>query len=391
MGWHNPPISWREFEQRLSWGSKVAPLWEDELRELDAQPIDPAAGTRLPWAELHCHTSYSFLDGASDPSTLVAEAVRLGVEILAVTDHDGMYGVVRMAEAAGEAGLGTVFGAELSLGLTARQTGVPDPEGHHLLVLARNADGYRRLAGAITTAQLRGEKGRPVYDLDELAGSHDGQWAILTGCRKGAVPAALAAGGPEAAAAELRRLADMFGRDHVFVELIDHDQPLDDARNDALYELAHRVGVGVVASNNVHYARPADTDLAQVLAAARARSSLDEMAGWLPANGTAHLRSGAEMAARLARFPGAHEATLDLARACAFDFAVIAPDLPERRVGEGHTDASWLRHEVERGARRRYGSRGPATEHIYAQIDHELEVIEELNFSGYFLIVYEIT
>jgi error-prone DNA polymerase len=400
MGWHNPPISWRELEQRLTWGSKVPPLSEDTLRKLDVlhgwdaphAPLDPPDGdTPLPWAELHCHTSYSFLDGASDPDVLAAEAVRLGVEVLAITDHDGMYGVVRMAEAAGEAGIKTVFGAELSLGLTARQTGVPDPEGRHLLVLARNSDGYGRLAGVITRAQLRGEKGRPVYDLEELAGSHEGQWAILTGCRKGPVPAALAAGGLEAAAAELYRLIDLFGRDHVFVELIDHDQPLDDARNDALYQLANRVGVGVVASNNVHYARPRDADLAQVLAAARARSSLDELAGWLPANGTAHLRSGAEMRERLARFPGVYEATLELGRACAFDFSVLAPDLPERRVGEGHTDASWLRHEVERGARHRYGPRGPATEHIYTQIDHELEVIEELNFPGYFLIVYEIT
>jgi error-prone DNA polymerase len=205
------------------------------------------------------------------------------------------------------------------------------------------------------------------------------------------VPAALAADGPGAAEDELRRLVDMFGRDNVFVELIDHDQPLDDARNDALYELAQRVDIAAIASNNVHYARPVDADLAQVLAAARARSSLDEMVGWLPANGTAHLRSGAEMAARLARFPGVYETTLELGRACAFDLKLIAPDLPPRQLGEGHSDASWLRHEVEEGARQRYGPRGPATEHIYDRIDHELAVIEELNFPGYFLIVHEIT
>src|SRR5690606_23753194 len=159
MGWHNPPISWREFERRLSWGSGDVPS-PPRRRDDGPEERPTTAAEAVPWAELHCHSSYSFLDGASDPDALVAEAVRLGVEVLAVTDHDGMYGVVRLAEAAAEAGIKTVFGAELSLGLTARQTGVPDPEGHHLLVLARNPDGYARLGSAITAAQLRGAKGQ---------------------------------------------------------------------------------------------------------------------------------------------------------------------------------------------------------------------------------------
>jgi error-prone DNA polymerase len=400
MGWNNPPIPWRELERRLSWGSSnVVELprrhQEDEL-PAGVQPTDME--DQPAWAELHCHSSYSFLDGASDPAALIAEAVARGVEAVAVTDHDGMYGVVRLAEAAREvretqgADIKTIFGAELSVGLSARQTGVPDPEGQHLLVLARGPEGYGRLSGVISRAQMRGEKGRPVYDLDELATSHDGNWAILTGCRKGAVPAALAADGMEAAERQLRRLVDMFGRSNVFVELIDHDQPLDDARNEALFDLAHQVGVGVVASNNVHYAGPVDADLAQVLAAARARSSLDDLSGWLPANGSAHIRSGAEMAERLARFPGVQDATVELARACAFDLSIIAPELPERQVGEGHNDASWLRHEVERGALSRYGARDdPKLAKVYQQLEHELEVIERLNFCGYFLIVHEIT
>ncbi|HMG28749.1 MAG TPA: PHP domain-containing protein, partial [Jiangellaceae bacterium] len=410
MGWHNPPISWKEFERRLSWGARTSLPPPDEpdtgphskVRQLprrpqqepvDSVPPEPGGGDGAPaWAELHCHSSYSFLDGASDPDALVAEAARRGVEALALTDHDGMYGVVRLAEAARGSGVGTIFGAELSLGLSERQTGVPDPEGSHLLVLARDPEGYGRLARAVTTAQMRGGKGRPLYDLAELAAAHGGHWVALTGCRKGAVPAALAAGGPAAAEAELCALVEMFGRGNVVVELTDHDQPLDDSRNDALFALAGRVGVGVVASNNVHYATPADAALAQVLAAVRARSSLDDMTGWLPATGTAHFRSGTEMAARLARFPGVREATVELARACVFDLRVVAPDLPARDLGEGHTDASWLRHEVEKGFQERYVERGaPDLARVRAQLDKELDVIERLNFPGYFLIVYEIT
>lgn len=391
MGWDNPAIPWREFERRLSWkkGDSPAPPKETVA---SAGPVQRAASD-VPWAELHCHSSFSFLDGASDPASLVAEAARLGVEAVAITDHDGMYGVVQFAHAADDAGIGTVFGAELSLDLPKKPGGEPDPTGEHLLILARDADGYGRLCSSISAAQLRGgEKNRPVYDLAELAGAHDGHWAVLTGCRKGSVRAALERQGLEAAERELRLLMEMFGPDNVFVELVDQDMPGDDARNDALHELALRTGLGVVASNNVHHAGSGeDARLAQALAAIRARRGLDDMEGWLSAAGTAHLRSGAEMAARLARFPGVRERTVELAKDCVFNFKVVAPNLPDWPVPEGHSEASYLRQLVAEGALKSYGPPdAEKTPGAYAQIARELDVIEELKFPGYFLIVHDI-
>ena len=270
-----------------------------------APPVERTPG-EVPYAELHCHSNFSFLDGASEPEELAEEAARLGLEAVAITDHDGFYGVVRFAEAAGELGVRTVFGAELSLGLRAPQNGIADPEGDHLVVLARDPEGYRRLSMAISAAQLAGkEKGRPVYDLDELAQAHDGHWVVLTGCRKGAVPKTLVTKGLSAAGAELDRLITMFGHDNVLIELTDHGNPLDSTRNDALFELAGRRRVGAVATTNAHYATPSRGRLAAALAAVRGRRGLDDMDGWLPAAGTAHLRSGAEMADRFARYPGA--------------------------------------------------------------------------------------
>jgi error-prone DNA polymerase len=355
------------------------------------------------WAELHCHSSYSFLDGASEPAELIAEAARLGLAALAITDHDGMYGVPQFAQAAARlreqagSGIGTVFGAELSLGPSAGdgtgpRAGVPDPAGRHLLVLARDPEGYRRLCRVISTAQLAGgEKGRPRYDPESLALAHGGHWVILTGCRKGAVPAALASGGPGAAAAELRALAATFGRENVMIELSSHDHPADDERNDALYELAASTQTAVVATGNVHYATPRDARLAQALAAVRARRSLDEMDGWLAASGAAYLRSGTEMTYRLRRYPGVAERTVALARECAFDFHVIAPRLPAFSVPGKHTEATWLRTLVAGKAPQRYGP--PDRERVpgaYAQIARELDVIETLGFPGYFLIVHDI-
>ncbi|HEX2313864.1 MAG TPA: error-prone DNA polymerase [Thermomonospora sp.] len=391
MGWSNPAIPWREFERRLTWKNG-----EREAASKENPPPPPPPRRRtggVPWAELHCHSAFSFLDGASDPASLAHEAARLGIEAVALTDHDGMYGVVQFSQAAKEAGVRTVFGAELSLDLPKNPHAVPDPPGEHLLVLARDPEGYGRLCSSISAAQLRGgEKNRPLYDLTELADAHGGHWAVLTGCRKGAVRKALDTAGLDAAERELRRLMDLFGHDNVYVELIDLDQPGDDARNDALAELAARTGLGLVASNNVHHAGSGpDARLAEALAAIRARRSLDEMESWLAATGTAHLRSGEEMAARLARFPGVRERTVELALACEFDFDVVAPALPDRPVPEGHTEASWLRHLTLEGARLRYGP--PENERVpgaYAQIAHELDVIEQLGFPGYFLIVHDI-
>src|SRR6478609_7018946 len=233
MGWSNPSISWGELEKRLS-GRVVTPQDPEapisqRKRKREKVEVERPAGPVTPYAELHCHSSFSFLDGASGPDELVQEAIRLGLHALAITDHDGFYGAPLFAETAQlHGGLKTIYGAELSLGLTKPQNGVPDPEGSHLLVLARGVEGYHRLAGAITDAQLRGdEKGRPSYDLEELGAQSGGEWMILTGCRKGAVRQALKRSGSEAAALELDRLTALFGHDHVAVEIIDHGLPTD--------------------------------------------------------------------------------------------------------------------------------------------------------------------
>src|SRR5438128_2417380 len=198
MGWRNPPIPWGELEQRLSDGRPRvtppgadggdSPAWSRKRQAYEAPPeLREVAPSRLrgerdgtvPYAELHCHSNFSFLDGASHPEELVEEAVRLGLDALAVTDHDGMYGVVRFAEAAKALGVPTVFGAELTLGLTKPQNGVADPEGRHLVVLARDPEGYARLCRAITSAQMAsGTKGAPRFALDDLAAMHGGHWQV---------------------------------------------------------------------------------------------------------------------------------------------------------------------------------------------------------------------
>jgi error-prone DNA polymerase len=366
-----------------------SPAWSRKRGSYQPVELD-RPGSSVPYAELHAHSAYSFLDGASTPEELVEEAARLDLRAIALTDHDGLYGVVRFAEAARELDVATVFGAELSLGGGDR-TEVPDPPGPHLLVLARGPEGYRRLSRELAKAHLAGgEKGVLRYDYDALTEAAGGHWHVLTGCRKGHVRQALSSGGPEAAGKALADLVDRFGRDRVSVELTHHGHPLDDERNAALAELAPKFGVGMVATTAAHFAEPARGRLAMAMGAIRARNSVDEAAGFLAPLGGSHLRSGEEMARLFAHCPEVVKAAADLGEQCAFGLALIAPQLPPFDVPDGHTEDSWLRHLVMQGARNRYGSpeRAPRA---YAQIEHELKVIEKLTFPGYFLVVHDIT
>lgn len=408
MGFSNPPLKWSELERTLSTDDVDRPRHAEPTGpRMDPGPVSRQRKARppsqverpadaVPYAELHAHSWFSFLDGASSPDDLLVEAERLGLTALAITDHDGFYGASRFAEVAEamNAQVQTVYGAELSLGQSlgtlagpgsTGRVGMPDPDGDHLLVLANGAEGYHRLSGAISSAQLRGgEKGRPHYDLEELAARAEGHWTVLTGCRKGSVRRGLASGD---ARTPLRRLVDLFGSDHVAVELLDHGEPLDTRRNDALADLARELHLPVVATSNAHYATPKTAKLAAAVAAVRAVRSMDDLDGWLPAHGGAHLRSGAEMAARFRRYPGAISHGLELAAASAFPLRKARPALPQQEVPSGHTPMSWLRHLVWDAVPERYPRLDADGR---ARIERELNVIEEKDFPGYFLIVHGI-
>ncbi|WP_344864271.1 error-prone DNA polymerase [Amycolatopsis ultiminotia] len=405
MSFSNPPLPWSELE-RIAAGRPGgaalgdggdAPAWSRKRDGYRAPEglVRRASSLhnpdRVPYAELHTHSYFSWLDGVSSPEELVEEAVRLDLDAIVLTDHDGMSGAVRFAEAGRNLGIRTGHGAELSLELPASQGGTADPAGTHLLVLARGVTGYQRLCRVISQAQLSGgEKGRPVYDLVQVVEELRGHVVVLSGCRKGLVRRALVERGPGAAAAELRQLVDWFGAEHVAVELFEQGQPLDSAHNDVLAGMAGELGVPTVASGNVHYSRPEQDRHAWAVAAIRARRSVDELEGWLPADGTAFLRSGEEQADWFVRYPGAVQRAALLGVEVAFDLALVAPRLPPFPVPDGFTgENAYLRHLVAEGAADRYGPRA-RNERAYAQLEHELAVIEQLGFPGYFLVVWDI-
>lgn len=376
------------------------------------------------YAELHSHTNYSFLDGASWPAELVERAVELGYTALAVTDHDGFYGAVQFNEAARDTGLPAVYGAEIGMPLI-DQAGSDDPipgpgnqpelaqspntkrrgrirQMHgskpitvdptsHLVLLAGTPSGYAALGELITRAQFRGEKDRPVYSWDDLATAARRGLIALTGCHQGAVPRAASTGDAAGARRELARLREIFG-DRLYAELWDHAMPEDDPRNDLLAEVARQMRIPTVATNNVHYHTPDRVDLSEVLAAIGGRRSLDAGDGFRPATDERYLKSPDEMASRFAAFPGAVERAAELGAHLAFDLRLVAPRLPDFPMpGHFRSEMDYLRHLVFEGARDVYpDGAGGVDPRATERLEHELKIIDELGFPGYFLVVWDL-
>lgn len=352
----------------------------------------------MPYAELHAHSAYTFLEGTDLPEDLVACAREVGLTALGIIDVDGMYSAVQTAQAAAEQGLPCVYGAELTLGeQVAREFGLSGEEGLpsgsrdtdlRLPVLATSQKGYHQLCAAISDHNLS-EPGRrkACWTLEELAGRDVGHWKILTGTNHGILRRCLEAHGNQEALGLLDRLIDLFGQDQVVVEsnLRHGDSP---ELASALGALADCRSLPLVATAASRCGSPRRQSLADVMTASRWNLSLKEARPHLPPFGT-FLRGEEEMLQIHRYRPESVQAAADLAAECTFDLTLMEPELPRSEVPAGHTDASWLRCLAYEGAAVRYGER-PGNPGPWELIDHELAIIEKLGFPGYFLIVKDI-
>jgi error-prone DNA polymerase len=339
------------------------------------------------YVELHCHSSYSFLDGASDVQELVAAAVERGMDALALTDTNGLYGAVRFWNAAKDAGIRPIYGAEI-------QT----LDFGHLVLIARDRIGWRSLCRTISAAQLAGEKTKPRATLALIAENFEGLFA-LTGCAYGAVPRAMRGGDVDAARDALSRLASIFG-ERCFVELSDHLDPDDPALCDALAQLAAEQGLGAVVTNNVHYARPEGRRLHDVLRCIDLGLTLDDAGNRLKPNGEYWLKDETILRERLGRHAEAFANARVIADACTLDLETIGPGggralgsmvgqdrLPGFPVPQGHTAFSFLYALCQEGARDKYGLMTPG---VGMQLAHELSVIDRCGLAEFFLINWDI-
>jgi error-prone DNA polymerase len=367
------------------------------------------------YAELHCHSTFSLLDGAAHPEQLVARAVRLGMPALALTDRDDLGGAVRFSTAAATAGLKGIIGVELTIEQTTdggRRTaaGTADdsrqlhaairrlpsqppsavrrlPSNHsQIVLLAENREGYGNLSTLITRARLDHPRGVPRVSLDTLARHTNGLFA-LTGSPRGWVAQLAARGEHDAACEATAALIDMFDR-RVAIECWDHSLPEERATTTALIEIAHALGIPWVVANDVRYADPAGRLAHDVLCALKHGATLDEMGTRLRPNGEWYLKGAAQMARRWQGREEGLRATLAVAERCTFRLADLKPTLPSFPLPDGVSEDDYLAQLVEQGARERWGWRRTAKHD--AQLTHELTLIGKLGLAGYFLIVWDI-
>ena len=417
------------------------------MSDLLGNSLGRCASGPFRYTELHAHSAFTFLEATDQPKELVAQALALGLDGLAVLDVDGMYSAVQTAHAGKTASLPIIHGSELTL----RQVEFDDPAqqrsprrmqvfvggapehgalergalesafletpelsseeksrtrvriekgvglkpgsedpGVRLPVLATSQRGYRTLCSLLSSHFLA-EPGRrnAAFHLEEISnliGADNHLWA-LTGTTRGPLARALRSHGLWGGREVLERLKATFGNNKVAVEL--NLQPhISKQTMDQLALLAKESRLPLVATGAVRAAIPSQSQLGDVLAATRLRMSLDEAEPHLPAF-RSFLRSPEEMHELCRRYPEAIDNALMIGQECAFDLELLEPGLPSFPVPEGHTEESWLRHLTYQGAYRLYGSSSENRE-AWDLINHELQIIEKLGFSGYFLIVKDI-
>src|SRR5579884_861039 len=276
----------------------------------------------MEYVELHCHSCYSLREGASTPRELIVRALQLGYRALALTDHDGVYGSMAFSKDANDAGFKTISGAEITLA-----------NGHHLTLLVKDHTGWSNLCQLLTHAYTgHGTKDEPRVELDELFKRTAGLIA-LSGCKKGEVPSLVQAGKDGEALKAALTYRDVFGADNFYLELQRNYVPGDDRRVDGLIQLANRLDLRYVATNNAHYHEPERHRLQDVLVAIRHRTTLQASHTLRRENSEYYLKSPAQMAELFRDVPEALRNTLDIAERCEFNlYRDINYEFPEYEI-----------------------------------------------------------
>jgi error-prone DNA polymerase len=325
------------------------------------------------FVHLHCHTTWSLLDGAIPAEALPYIAAEAGFEAVAMTDHDALTGAVRFSRACREAGVKPIFGAELTL-----------TSGDHVTLIARDATGYGNLCRLISDAHLSSERGHPATTFEKIAARPEGLF-VLSGCARGEVPRLAAAGRISQALAAVRRYRDAFG-DSYRLEVFDHRGYGDRALRDRLLKIARESWVRAVATNDVHYATPEWAGVHELLHAINAIVPLARTQA-LRHTAEYSLKDAAAMRSLLEDVPEVCDETVALAEACDFDLDLGSFHFPDFAIPDGETPTGCLARRCWAGARRRYGTIPKVAEE---RLQHELELIFRLGFASYFLLVADI-
>jgi error-prone DNA polymerase len=321
------------------------------------------------YVPLWCKSNFSFLEGASHPGELIDEAYRLGMPALALTDRDGVYGVVRAHVKAREVGMKLIIGSQVTL-----------DDSSALVLLAQDRGGYANLCRLLTKGRRRSEKGESAVTWTEVCGHAPGLIALWGGEQS----LIIAEAAPPQVAGNLRDAFD----DRLYGLIGRHRREQDVAREARLRERAKHYGFPLAAANEVLYHNPVRRRLQDVLTAIRHGIPIASCGQKLKPNAEYGLKAPYAFARLFADDQSTMNRTLEIAERCQFSLNEIRYRYPSEELPNGMTSAEWLRRQTLAGARRRYANQIPAE--ILRQIEKELEIIEALDYPGYFLTMWEI-
>lgn len=338
------------------------------------------------FVHLHTHTEFSLLDGAVGIKKLISRVKALGMESVAITDHGNMYGVIDFYREAKEQGIHPVIGCEVYVAPGSRfDKTASDDKYHHLILLCENMTGYKNLIKLVSAGFTEGFYYKPRIDF-QLLKEHSVGLIALSACLAGELPRALVADDYDAAKEIAERYLELFGKDNYFIELQDHGIADQKRINPQLVKLANELGLGIVATNDIHYATRDDAKYQDVLMCIQMHRTVDEPDRMKFETDEFYIKSPEEMAALFPYAPEAIENTAKIAERCKVDFDFNSRHLPEYDVPDGKGAYEYLKELCYAGLGRRYEN---VTDELEKRLEYELSVINRMGFVDYFLIVWD--
>ncbi len=339
------------------------------------------------FAHLHTHTEFSLLDGAASIKKLVKRVKELGMEHCAITDHGVMYGVVDFYKEALSQGIKPIIGCEVYMSPRSRFDKVYeyDSKYSHLILLCENQTGYKNLSYLVSKGFTEGFYYKPRIDFELLKEHSDGLIA-MSACLAGEIPKALSADDYEAAKGIAQKYIDLFGKDNFYIELQDHSIAEQKRINPNLVRLAKEMGVGLVATNDIHYVKREDAKYQDVLMCIQMQKTVEDNDRMSFETDEFYIKSPEEMAERFAYAPEALENTIKIAKRCNVEFDFNSRHLPSYDVPDGKTAWEYLNELCKAGLERHYEN---VTEELLERLEYELSVIRNMGFVDYFLIVWD--
>ena len=336
------------------------------------------------FVHLHLHTEYSLLDGACRLKNLARAAKDLGQDAIAITDHGSMFGAVDFYKELKKEGIKPIIGCEVYVAprKLSDKTYELDSEAYHLVLLCKNQEGYRNLIEMVSFGYTEGFYNKPRIDMDLLR-QHSGGLIALSACIAGEIPQKLLQGDYQGAKELALEMEGLFGKDSFYLEVQDHGIPEQKNINGQLLRMAKETGIGLVATNDVHYIRKEDATLHDVLLCVQTAKTVEDENRMKFYSNEFYMKSYDEMEQLFAGFPDCLSNTQKIADLCNFDFDFETKHLPKFPLPQGETDATaYLERLCEEGLLKRYGNR----DHL-ERMEYELGVIKGMGFVDYFLIV----